>query len=145
MKILVVNGSNLNMLGKREPELYGKRSYKDLTAFIRLAAKEEGVKVKIAQSNYEGKLVEILQKARNRYDGVIINPGGYTHTSVSIADAIKAAEVPAVEVHITDLNSREEFRRVSMVRPACVACVMGEGFDGYKTAIKMLKDNLKNA
>ena len=113
MKILVINGPNLNMLGVREPEIYGNSAYKDLVGFIKKHAAIKGVKVKIKQSNHEGELVDIIQRAHKKFDGVIINAGAYTHTSIALLDALKAVNLPTAEVHLSDINSREEFRKIS--------------------------------
>lgn len=134
-KILVINGANLNMLGIREKEVYGEKSYRDLVAFIKKTAKERGLKVKIFQSNYEGKIVDVIQKARGVYDGIIINAGGYTHTSVVIADALKAVDIPTVEVHLSDIYAREEFRKNSFISPVAQKTIVGKGFDGYALAL----------
>ena len=138
MKILVINGVNLNMLGIREPDKYGKKSYRELVYMIKEYAKEKGVKVKCFQSNYEGKIVERIQKAYKKYDGIIINPGAFTHTSVAILDALKAVNIPTVEVHITDVENREEFRRVSYVSLVAFKKISGKGFDGYLEGIDAL-------
>ncbi|MGI6128247.1 MAG: type II 3-dehydroquinate dehydratase [Eubacteriales bacterium] len=138
MKILVVNGPNINMLGIREPEIYGSRTYSDLVAQITSEAAKLGVKVEFFQSNHEGAIVDKIQEAYGKVDGIIINPAAYTHTSIAIADAIKAVGIPAVEVHISDPDTREEFRRVSYVRPACIATIKGKGFDGYLEALRIL-------
>ena len=134
-KILVINGANLNMLGIREKEVYGEKSYSDLVAFIKKSAKERGLKVKIFQSNHEGKIVDVIQKARGLFDGVIINAGGYTHTSVVIADALKAVDIPTVEVHLSDIYAREEFRKNSFVSPVAQKTIVGKGFEGYALAL----------
>ena len=136
MKLLVLNGPNLNMLGVREPDLYGKNNYKALVSFIKKVAKENQVKVDVKQSNYEGELVTLIQKARNRYDGVIINAGAYTHTSIAILDALKSSSLLTVEVHLTDISSREEFRKLSYVSMHAEKQIVGKGFDGYKEAIE---------
>ena len=136
MKLLVLNGPNLNMVGIREPELYGKKDYKALVSFIKSCAKENGVKVDIKQSNYEGELVTLIQKARTRYDGIIINAGAYTHTSIAILDALKSSNLLTVEVHLTDINSREEFRKLSYVSLYAEKQIAGKGFDGYREAIE---------
>lgn len=141
MKILVINGVNLNMLGIREKNLYGDKDYKSLVKFIRNSAKEKGVKVKCYQSNYEGDIVTKIQKAYKKVDGIIINAGAYTHTSVAILDALKAVNIPTVEVHITDVNSREDFRKISYVREYAMATISGKGFDGYAEAIDLMKNN----
>ena len=140
MKILVINGVNLNMLGIREPALYGKKDYKSLVAEIKAHAKEIGVKVTCVQSNYEGEIVEYIQRALAKYDGIVINPGAYTHTSVALLDAVKAVGIPTVEVHISDVSKREAFRQVSYIRAACVATISGHGLDGYTEAMALLLD-----
>ncbi len=138
MKILVINGVNLNMLGIREKELYGERTYKALVKYIKTACKAKGVKVDFFQSNEEGALVTAIQKAYRRYDGIVINPGAYTHTSVALLDALKCVNIPTVEVHITDVDNREDFRKISYIRSYCVDTVSGRGFDGYIDAIDIL-------
>ena len=138
MKILVINGPNLNMLGIREPSVYGSNSYKDLCDLIKSHCDEKGIEVKIFQSNHEGALVDEIQNALNVFDGIVINPAAYTHTSVAILDALKAVSIPAVEVHISDVSKREEFRQISYVRQACKTSVIGKGFNGYLEAIDFL-------
>lgn len=139
MKLFVLNGPNLNMLGIREPEIYGSATYDDLKALIQSAADTRGVSVEFFQSNHEGALVDAVQQAYfNQVDGIIINPAAYTHTSVAILDAVKSVGIPTVEVHISDVTTREDFRQVSYVRAACVGTVMGKGFDGYVEALDML-------
>ncbi len=138
MKILIINGPNLNFLGIREPEHYGKESYEDLCRDIRDHARKRGVEVEIFQSNHEGDLVEAIQGAYKKADGIVINPAAYTHTSVAILDAVKAVGVPTVEVHISDLSQREAFRQVSYVRRACIATIAGHGFAGYLEAMDLL-------
>jgi len=138
MKIRVINGPNLNMLGIREPEIYGRETYADLEAFIRRSAQELGVDVEIFQSNHEGSLVDCIQQALGAADAIVINPAAYTHTSVAILDALKAVSLPAVEVHLSDVQSREAFRRMSYPSQACVAVVAGLGFEGYRRAIQQL-------
>ena len=138
MRILVINGPNLNMLGVREPELYGDKSYKALISLIKNYAKEKRVKVKCVQSNYEGTIVTEIQKAYKKYDGIVINPGAYTHTSVAILDALKSVGIKTVEVHITEVNEREEYRKISFVREFASLVVTGEGFNGYLKAIDYL-------
>lgn len=138
MKILVVNGPNLNLLGLREPEIYGSRTYADLLELIRTEASLLGVEVSFVQSNHEGDLVDAIQNAYQTMDGIIINPGAYTHTSIALLDAIKAVGVPTVEVHISDPDMREDFRRVSYIRPACVATIKGHGLEGYLEALRLL-------
>lgn len=139
MKILIINGPNINMLGIREPELYGRQDYAALCAFITDAAKKLGVEAELFQSNHEGAIVDRIQQAYfDRTDGIVINPAAYTHTSVAILDALKAAAVPAVEVHITDIYGREEFRRLSYTSMACEKTIAGHGFAGYAQAMEYL-------
>ncbi len=138
MKILVINGPNLNMLGIREPQIYGDKTYKALCAHIKAYAKQKGIKVAFFQSNCEGDLVTAIQKAYKKIDGIVINPGAYTHTSIALLDAVKSVGIPTVEVHISDVESREDFRQISYIRSACVATVSGKGFDGYNEAIDIL-------
>ena len=139
MKILVINGVNLNMLGVREPDLYGKKDYKSLVAEIKAHAKEIGVKVRCVQSNCEGKIVTYIQRALGKYDGIVINPGAYTHTSVAILDALKAVRIPTVEVHLTDVDAREDYRKISYVSEYAFLRVTGKGFKGYLEAMDALK------
>ena len=138
MKILVINGANLNMLGVREKQLYGDKSYSSLVKLIKTSAKERKIKVKFFQSNCEGEIVTAIQKALNKYDGIIINPGAYTHTSVAILDALKAVNIPTVEVHITDVDNRESYRKISFVSEYAFRTIKGKGFDGYIEAIDQL-------
>ena len=138
MKFLVINGPNLNMLGIREPDIYGNRTYDDLVATTREAAMGLGVETEFYQSNHEGDLVDVIQDAYGKYDGIIINPAAYTHTSVALLDAVKAVGLPTVEVHISDVSTREEFRQVSYIRQAVIGTIAGKGFDGYVEAIKLL-------
>ncbi|HHT16865.1 MAG TPA: type II 3-dehydroquinate dehydratase [Papillibacter sp.] len=138
MTFLVINGPNLNMLGIREPEIYGNRTYADLEAHIRDAARLFGVAVELFQSNHEGAIVDRIQQAYGEVDGIIINPAAYTHTSIAILDALKAAGLPAVEVHLSDISQREPFRQVSYVSLACIKTIAGKGFGGYTEAIKTL-------
>ena len=140
MNILVINGPNLNMLGVREPDIYGKASYQDLCRLIETHAAKRGVTVTLYQSNHEGDLVDAVQQAYGRQDGIVINPGAYTHTSVALLDALKAVAIPAVEVHISDPDTREEFRRISYIRAACVKTIKGHGFDGYLEAMNFLAE-----
>ena len=140
-RILIVNGPNLNMLGIREPDIYGEKTYKDLCRMIEEYAKERKIKVDFVQSNHEGDLVDAIQDAYGKADGIVINPAAYTHTSVALLDALKAVGIPAVEVHIYDVDERESFRRISYVRNACVACIKGHGFEGYTEAIDLLIAN----
>lgn len=138
MKLLVVNGPNLNMLGIREPELYGAQNYAALCNFIQTEARRLGAEVELFQSNHEGAIVDRIQAAYQNVDGIVINPAGYTHTSVAILDALKAVCIPAVEVHLTDVNQRDEFRKISYVRLACDKTYAGFGFDGYRMAMEYL-------
>ena len=140
MKILVINGVNLNMLGVREPSLYGNSTYKDLVKKIKAHAKQSGVIVKCFQSNSEGDICTAIQKAYKKFDGIIINAGAYTHTSVAILDALKSVNIPTVEVHITDINEREEFRKLSYISLYAKKVIVGKGFDGYNLAIDCLLD-----
>ena len=137
-KILIINGPNLNMLGIRQPEIYGNKSYDDLLTFIELSAKEAGIEVQFFQSNCEGAIVDKIQEAYGKFDGIIINPAAYTHTSIAIPDAIKAVGIPAVEVHLSDISKREEYRRHSYTAEACITTIMGKGFEGYKEALDFL-------
>lgn len=138
MNILVINGPNLNMLGIREPEIYGRATYADLCRLIEDHAKELGVSVTLCQSNHEGALVDAIQQAYGKQDGIVINPGAYTHTSIALLDALNAVSIPAVEVHISDPDSREEFRKTSYVRAACVKTIKGHGLSGYLEAMDFL-------
>ncbi len=137
MKILVVNGPNLNMLGLREPEIYGDKNYDALCDMINEHCKQKGIEVEIFQSNHEGVIVDKIQSAYNVFDGIVINPAAYTHTSVAILDALKAVNIPAVEVHISDVDSREDFRQISYVRNYCFSTISGKGFEGYLEAIDL--------
>ena len=138
MNILVINGPNLNLLGLREPDIYGKRTYADLVEMIRAEAEKLQLSVEFVQSNHEGALVDAIQAAYGTADGIVINPGAYTHTSVAILDAVKAVGIPTVEVHISDPDTREEFRKVSFIRAACVASIKGHGLEGYLEALRLL-------
>lgn len=139
MNILVLNGPNLNMLGIREPGIYGRGTYEDLQSLIRAHAQKRGVNISFYQSNHEGELVDAIQQAYyDGTDGIIFNPAAYTHTSVALLDALKAVGIPTVDVHISDVSAREDFRQRSFVRAACVATVMGKGFDGYCEAMDIL-------
>lgn len=138
MKILVINGPNINMLGIREPEIYGKGTYDDLIELIKSAAARLGASVAFFQSNHEGAIVDAIQEAYGKYEGIVINPAAYTHTSVAILDALKSVGIPVVEVHISDVSEREDFRQVSYVRAACRETIMGEGFAGYVHAMEVL-------
>ena len=144
MKILVLNGPNLNMLGIREPEVYGSSTYEDLCEIIKSYCKENNIEVEIHQSNCEGKLVSMIQQAYfDKVDGIVFNPAAYTHTSIALLDALKSVNIPCVEVHISDVSKREDFRQVSYIRSACFKSIIGEGFNGYISAIKALIDYLK--
>ncbi len=138
MKILVLNGPNINMLGIREPAIYGKENYASLIAKIQNHANERGIELKILQSNHEGVLVDAIQESYKKVDGIVINPAAYTHTSVALLDALKAVGTPTVEVHISDVSKREDFRQISYVREACIATISGHGTDGYLEAIDLL-------
>ena len=138
MKILVLNGPNLNLLGVREPGIYGTENYAALVARVKSAAARLGVEVEIRQSNHEGALVDWIQEARGAFDGIVINPAAYTHTSVALLDAVKAVGIPTVEVHVSDPDSREEFRHVSYIRTACAATIRGHGLQGYVEALRFL-------
>ena len=140
MKILVINGPNLNMLGIREPGIYGKSTYADLCSLLEQTAKDLGIEVEIYQSNHEGDLVDKIQWAYEKIDGIVINPAAYTHTSVAILDALKAVSIPAVEVHISDVDARESFRQISYAGLACVKTIKGHGFAGYQEAMAFLKE-----
>lgn len=140
MKLLVINGPNINMLGIREPGIYGKSSFADLLELLKGWASEYGVEIDQYQSNHEGCLVDRIQSAYGVYDGIVINPAAYTHTSVAILDALKAVAIPAVEVHISDVASREDFRQISYAGLACVKTIKGHGLDGYREAILYLKE-----
>ena len=143
MKILVINGPNLNMLGIREPDVYGKNTFADLLALLERTSIEEGIEIEQYQSNHEGCLVDKIQESYGKVDGIVINPAAYTHTSVAILDALKAVSIPAVEVHISDVDSREPFRQISYASLACKKTIKGLGFEGYRQAILFLKDFLQ--
>ena len=139
MKLLILNGPNLNLLGLREPSIYGTQNYDALVRFCQDACRAAGAACKVFQSNHEGALVDEIQAAYGVYDGIVINPAAYTHTSVAILDALKAVAIPAVEVHLSDVTQREDFRQISYARLACVKTFMGLGFEGYRQAILFLK------
>ena len=143
MKILVINGVNLNMLGVREPDLYGKKDYPALVREIEEHAKRIGVEVTCLQSNYEGEIVTFIQQALGVYDGIVINPGAYTHTSIAILDALKAVMIPTVEVHLTDVDARESYRKISYVSEYAFYRVTGKGFAGYLEALDALKARVR--
>ena len=140
MKILVLNGPNINMLGIREPGIYGKNTFSDLLALLDRTAIEEQIEIEQYQSNHEGCLVDKIQEAYGKFDGIVINPAAYTHTSVAILDALKAVSIPAVEVHISDVDARESFRQISYAGLACCKTIKGHGLEGYREAIIYLKE-----
>ena len=142
MKILVINGPNINMLGIREPGIYGSETYQDLLESLAKWAQDYGIELKHFQSNHEGCIVDEIQQAYGVFDGIVINPAAYTHTSVAILDALKSVSIPAVEVHISDVDSREDFRQISYAGMACKKTIKGQGIDGYRQAIAYLKENL---
>ncbi len=143
MKFLVINGSNLNFLGIREPDIYGKKTYNDLVEMIKAHAAERAVEVSFMQSNHEGDLVDAIQQAYfDKVDGIVINPGAYTHTSIAIMDAVKAVQIPTVEVHISNVSEREDYRQISYIRQAAVKTIAGMGFEGYNLAMDHLIDLL---
>ncbi len=143
MKILVINGPNINMLGIREKEIYGSGSYDDLCAMIKKHADEKNIDVTLFQSNHEGDIVDEIQKAYKKFDGIVINPAAYTHTSVAILDALSAVKIPTVEVHISDVSKREDFRQISYVRLIAEKTIMGKGFSGYLEAMDYLSERAK--
>ena len=143
MKILVLNGPNINMLGIREPGVYGSQSYAELLRLLQVWADDLGIELTHYQSNHEGCLVDKIQEAYGKFDGIVINPAAYTHTSGAILDALKAVAIPAVEVHISDVRAREDFRQISYAGKACVKTIMGQGLDGYRQAMVFLKDYLQ--
>jgi 3-dehydroquinate dehydratase-2 len=138
MKILVINGPNINMLGTREKEIYGSATYKDLIEYISSFCRKISIEAEFFQSNCEGEIVTAIQNAHGKIDGIVINPAAYTHTSIAILDALKAVAIPAVEVHLTDIDSREEFRKISYAGMACKKRYVGLGFEGYKYAVEYL-------
>ena len=144
MKLLIINGPNLNMLGIREPDIYGRQTYQDLVNYVNQICADKGIVCEVFQSNHEGDIVDKIQAAYGNTDGIVINPAAYTHTSVAILDALKAVCIPAVEVHLSDVNSRESFRHISYAGMACEKTYAGFGFEGYKMAIEYLegKSNL---
>ncbi len=145
MKILVINGPNLNMLGIREPGIYGSENYNSLLEKISAHAAKKNIEVDFYQSNHEGALVDKIQEAYGVFDGIVINPGAYTHTSIALLDAVKAVGIPTVEVHISDVSKREDFRQISYIRLGCVASVIGKGTDGYLEAVDILIGRSENA
>ncbi len=140
MKFLIINGPNINMLGIREPGIYGDKTYSALVELIKSACEKEGIEPRFFQSNHEGAIVDEIQAAYGVFDGIIINPAAYTHTSVAILDALKAVSIPTVEVHISDVKEREDFRQISYVSKAAIKTIMGLGFDGYVKAVEYLKE-----
>ena len=140
MKILVINGPNINMLGIREKNIYGSETYETLLELVKTHGKERNVEIETYQSNHEGDLVDCIQNAYQKVDGIVINPGAYTHTSIALLDALKAVNIPCVEVHISDVSKREEFRQISYVRLACIKTIMGKGIQGYVEAIDYIID-----
>lgn len=144
MKILVINGPNINMLGIREPDIYGKNSYAQLLKLINQTAEELNIDIEQFQSNHEGDIVDKIQLAYGKKDGIVINPAAYTHTSIAILDALKAVSIPTVEVHISDVDSREAFRLISYAGLACIKTIKGQGIDGYRQAIVFLSEYCKN-
>ena len=144
MRALVLNGPNLNLLGLREPDIYGRETYDDLVALCQRAGAAAGFElVDVRQSNHEGDLIDWIQEAYGTFDGIVINPAAYTHTSVAILDALKCVAIPAVEVHISDIDTREEFRRHSFISSYCIRTIKGMGFDGYIEAVKTLSEQIK--
>jgi 3-dehydroquinate dehydratase-2 len=142
MKILILNGPNLNLLGLREPDIYGRKTYADLKAYIAAVCRDEDIGFEIRQSNHEGDLVDMIQEAYGIFDALVINPAAYTHTSIAILDALKAVSIPAVEVHLSDISEREQFRHVSYAGLACIKTFKGLGFESYKEALLFLKEYL---
>ena len=142
MKILILNGPNLNLLGLREPDIYGRKTYADLKAYIAAVCRDEDIGFEIRQSNLEGDLVDMIQEPYGIFDALVINPAAYTHTSIAILDALKAVSIPAVEVHLSDISEREQFRHVSYAGLACIKTFKGLGFEGYKEALLFLKEYL---
>ncbi|MDY2845926.1 MAG: type II 3-dehydroquinate dehydratase [Eubacteriales bacterium] len=142
MKLLIINGPNINMLGIREPGIYGKQDYNALLSLIDKTCRENSIEYEHYQSNHEGDIVDKIQSAYGKFDGIVINPAAYTHTSVAILDALKAVAIPTVEVHISDVSTREEFRRHSFVSLAAVKTIIGHGLDGYSEAILWFKNNI---
>ena len=144
MKIMVLNGPSLNLLGVREPGIYGAGSYADLIALLQQYAAEQGIELDCRQTNHEGVLVDWIQEAMGKFDGIVINPGAYTHTSIALLDAVKAVRVPTVEVHISDVDARESFRHISYIGMACVHTIKGHGLQGYVEGIQFLQQNSGN-
>ena len=143
MKFLILNGPNLNLLGLREPDIYGRQTYADLAAFVQAVCAREGIECEVRQSNHEGVLVDWIQEAYGKFDGIVMNPAAYTHTSVALLDALKAVSLPAAEVHLSNIYDREAFRHISYPGKACVKTVYGKGFAGYEEAICFLKNYIQ--
>ena len=143
MKFLILNGPNLNHLGLREPDIYGRQTYADLAAFVQAVCAREGIECEVRQSNHEGVLVDWIQEAYGKFDGIVMNPAAYTHTSVALPDALKAVSLPAAEVHLSNIYDREDFRHISYPGKACVKTVYGKGFAGYEEAICFLKNYIQ--
>lgn len=143
MKFLILNGPNLNLLGLREPDIYGRQTYADLAAFVLAVCAREGIECEVRQSNHEGVLVDWIQEAYGKFDGIVMNPAAYTHTSVALLDALKAVSLPAAEVHLSNIYDREDFRHISYPGKACVKTVYGKGFAGYEEAICFLKNYIQ--
>lgn len=139
-KILVINGPNINMLGIREKNIYGRQDYKSLCEYLRAIAFQLGIEIELYQSNYEGDIVTVIQQAYGKFDGIVINPAAFTHYSIAILDALKAVNIPTIEVHISNIHQREEFRHKSVTAPACVGQICGLGFKGYALALEYLAD-----
>ncbi len=144
LNFLVINGPNLNLLGIREPDIYGKMTYPALCSYIEKQANQFGIDTTFFQSNHEGAIIDKIHEAYHKNDGIIINAGAYTHYSYAILDALKAVGIPTAEVHISDINSRESFRSISVIRPACCVCISGRGYEGYVDAIKELVEQIQN-
>lgn len=138
MKLLIINGPNLNLLGIREPEIYGRETLADLEAYVKAYCNDRQIETEFFQSNSEGAIIDTIQAAYGRVDGIIINPAAYTHTSIAIPDAIKAVMIPTVEVHLSDISAREEFRKISYTSPACIATIAGKHFASYTEAVDLL-------
>lgn len=143
MKLLVINGPNINMLGIREPDIYGKETYKNLIDTVEKYAENKGIDIELYQSNHEGDIVDKIQSTYKKADGIIINPAAYTHTSIAILDALKSVNIPTVEVHISDVSAREDFRQISYVRSVCLKTISGHGINGYTEAVDWLMEYLK--
>ena len=143
MKFLILHGPNLNLLGLREPDIYGRQTYADLAAFVQAVCAREGIECEVRQSNHEGVLVDWIQEAYGKFDGIVMNPAAYTHTSVALLDALKAVSLPAAEVHLSNIYDREDFRHISYPGKACVKTVYGKGFAGYEEAICFLKNYIQ--